>query len=214
MPRITIDSREVLADPENAVLGDVMTVDEPKPLRGQHHLRKRLRRRPRPARRDDLGWELTDDLGWDLTDDLGLLDMGVSRALAPYKPVALAAPEDDGEELAKLLVLPAGIVAGAAKGAVYGALLGQGTPQRRIGGGALGGAVAFPALTAIAKRIKAKLAESGAPHPIANAVVEDVAHVGGAAVSVVAAGGEAEDGAIAGAAVVVASHLLRWIVGS
>lgn len=196
MPKITGVLEEVLADPENAVLGDVMTVEGPKPVKGG----PRRKRRSRPYYPQ-------------LADDLGLFDMGISRALMPYKPVALAAPEDDKDELARLLVVPQGIVGGAIKGGLYGALLGNGSAERRIGGGALGGAVAFPALTAIANKVKSKLASGGGQHPIANALVDDAAHVGGATVSVVAAGGEAEDGAIAGTVVVAARHVLDWIVG-
>jgi hypothetical protein len=197
MPKITDLHEEVLADDDNAVLGDVMTVDEPKRLRHQAKRRQHYYKPVSP-----------------LAQDLGLADSGVSRAIVASAPqTSLRAPEDDEESLARLLVVPGGIVAGAAKGALYGALLGNGTTARRLGGGALGGAVAFPALSALAKYAEDKLAERGSSSPLVNAVLDDVAHVGGATASVAAAGGEAVDGAIAGTAVVLASHVLGWFVG-
>lgn len=198
MPKITSDGLEVLADADNAVLGDAMTVDGPKPMRGG----PRRKRRSTPA------------MGYDISDDMGLFDMGISRALTPYKPVALAAPEDDREELARLLVVPQGIVGGAIKGGIYGALLGNGSLERKLGGGALGGAVAFPALSALARLAKRHLATvHGVTSPTVGMVLDDAAHVGGAAASVAAAGGEAADGAIVSTGVVLAAHVIGWFVG-
>jgi len=208
MPKITDLHEEVLADDDTAVLGDVLTVDDPSHFATRNRVAYEKRKHQRALRRQRYKPVSP------LSTDLGLADGGVSRAIVPSAPqTGLRAPEDDEESLARLLVVPAGIVGGAIKGGLYGAVLGNGTTARRLGGGALGGAVAFPALSALAKYAESKLRERNVESPLANAVLDDAAHVGGAAVSVAAAGGEAVDGAIAGTAVVLASHVLGWFVG-
>jgi hypothetical protein len=197
MPKISNDLQEVLAGDDTAVLGDALTVQEPKRLR--HQARQRRRRYYNPIS--------------PLSGSLG--SMGVETALVASPPAGPPV-EAEGERHAWLAVLPgaASVVSGAVKGGLYGAFLGNGSTERRIGGGAIAGAVSFPALTMLAGYVKLRLAGSqGVEHPIVGALLDDAAHVGGATASVAAAGGEATDGALAGAAVVVASHLLNWIVG-
>jgi hypothetical protein len=185
-----------------------MTVDEARVLKGQHHLRRvkskvKRRRKPRPAHLVPV-------------PDLGLGTLGVeTTAIAPPRPSA--PPEADGESYAKTLVIPGvrDVVKGAARGAIYGALFGDPKAgyERRIAGGAAGGAISFPALRMLGDMIKAHLANThGVTHPAVHAVVDGAAHVGGAAASVAAAGGEATDGAVAGAVVVVGKHVIDWLV--
>jgi hypothetical protein len=194
MPKITGTS-EVLADDANAVLGDVMTVEGPKRLRNRVTRARRYFKAAVP-----------------LANDLGLSDGVFQRAMTAIRPV-----EADAENLARTAVLPGikSVVAGAVKGAIYGALLGdqKSSAERRIGGGAAGGAVSFPVMTVLAEWAKSHLAGAhGVVSPVVNALLDDVAHVGGATASVVAAGGEAADGALAGTAVVVGAHVLGWAV--
>jgi hypothetical protein len=194
MPKINGTS-EVLADDADAVLGDAMTVEGPKRLRNRVTRTRRYFKAASP-----------------LSDDLGLADDG--DGVFQRASTAIQSIEPQAENLAHA-ALPSikSVVAGAVKGAVYGAVLGKGSSERRIGGGAAGGLVAFPVLQVLAEYVKNHLAEGhGRANSISDALLDDAAHVGGATASVVAAGGEAADGALAGTAVVVAAHVLGWFV--
>lgn len=190
MPKV-YGHTEVLADDDDAVLGDSMTVTSPKRTRRRQQRAARYYRPQSP-----------------LAGDLGLPDGEPTQAIVPAS--------FDETPLARTAETVGYVAGQAAKGAivggVYGALLGNGSTERRIGGGAAGGAVAFPVLKVVADFAKRKMAERSGQNPIAEALLDDAAHVGGAAASVAAAGGEAADGAIAGAGVCLAAHVLGWVV--
>lgn len=190
MPKI-YGRAEVLADDEDAVLGDAMTVEAPKRTARRHARVARYYKPQSP-----------------LAEDLGLPEESASTAIVPVNP--------ETTPLARTATAVGYVAGQAVKGAVvggiYGAILGTGSKERRIGGGAAGGAVAFPVLKVVADFAKRKMTERSGQNAIANAILDDAAHVGGAAVSVAAAGGEATDGAIAGTGVCLAAHVLGWVV--
>ncbi len=189
MPKIS-GTTEVLADDEDAVLGDAMTVEAPKRT-ARRHARVAHYYRPQSP----------------LAGDLGLPEE-TTQAIVPVDP--------ERTTLARTATAVGYVAGQAVKGALvggaYGAILGTGSNERRIGGGAAGGAVAFPLLKVLVDFAKRKMSEHSGQNAIADALLDDAAHIGGATASVVAAGGEAEDGALAGAAVCVASHVLGWVV--
>lgn len=208
MPKIT-DYGEVLSGGE-AVLGDTMTVTAPRRLRSQVRAapKRSAPKRSVPQLADYIEMPGETSLGCSVVEQDGCMTQLGPRASQAIQPTTQSAFPVQSTPLALQ------VVSGAVKGTVYGALLGKGTMERRLGGGAAGGAVAFPLLSKLVEAAENHLAEChGVVHPVADAALKGAAHVGGAVVSTVAAGGEAVDGAIAGTAAVLGSYILDWFVG-